>query len=98
MVGWDRNHIDVDDFMLSCRVQGKFIEQAFMSMLRSQIAAPSSLRVNYSASGRNRPAHDVLAAMGFEDTPEGMFLRENRPLDCEFIQCQWTAPLPEVAA
>ena len=98
MVSWDRNRIDVDDFMLSCRVQGKFVEQAFFTMLRRQMARPASLRVNYRATGRNRPAHDVLAAMGFEDAPEGMFLKETSLLDCEFIQCQWAASPPRVAA
>src|SRR5207237_981173 len=37
MVIWDRHRIDVDDFMLSCRVQGKFVEQAFFTMLRRQV-------------------------------------------------------------
>jgi FkbH-like protein len=98
IVSWDRNRIDVDDFMLSCRVQGKFVEQAFFTMLRRQVQRPASLRVNYRATGRNRPAHDVLAAMGFEDAPDGMFLKETSPLDCDFIQCQWAASPPGVAA
>jgi FkbH-like protein len=92
------NRIHVEDFMLSCRVQGKFVEQAFFAMLRRQVPGPASLCVNYHATGRNRPAHDVLAGMGFEDTPDGMFLEEARPLDCEFIDCQWIASAPGVAA
>ena len=63
-----------------------------------QMAKPASLRVNYRATGRNRPAHDVLAAMGFQDAEEGMFLKEASALECEFIQCQWTASSPGVAA
>jgi FkbH-like protein len=97
IVSWERNHIAVDDFMLSCRVQSKCIEQAFFALLRRQVG-PATLRVNYHATKRNRPAYEALTAIGFEDTAEGMFLRETAPLDCAFIQCQWTASRPAVAA
>jgi len=98
IVSWERNHIAVGDFMLSCRVQSKFVEQAFFAMLRRQMTEPATLRVNYRATGRNRAAYEVLTAIGFEDSPEGMFLKETVALDCAFIECQWTASRPAVAA
>ncbi|HUS06525.1 MAG TPA: HAD-IIIC family phosphatase [Bryobacteraceae bacterium] len=98
VVGWEQNHIAVDDFMLSCRVQSKFIEQAFFAMLRRQMREPATLRVNYRATGRNRPAYEVLTAIGFEDAADGMFLKATAALDCAFIQSQWRAPRPAVAA
>ena len=61
---------------------------------------PKTGRLLYPLHGRiaNRPAHDVLARMGFEDAPEGMSLKETSPLDCEFVQCQWMASSPGVTA
>jgi FkbH-like protein len=98
IVSWERGRIDVDDFMLSCRVQGKFIEQSFFTTLRRKVATPASVRVSYRATGRNLPAHDVLIAMGFEEAPDGMLLREASSIDCDFIQCQWMAASPGMAA
>jgi len=98
IVRWDRDRIDVDEFMLSCRVQSKFVEHAFFGLLRRQITEPSALRVKYRATTRNHPARDVLATIGFDDTPQGMLLNKTVALECEFIQCQWTASQPAVAA
>jgi Predicted enzyme involved in methoxymalonyl-ACP biosynthesis len=84
--------------MLSCRVQSKFIEQAFFSMLRRQIAEPAALRVNYRATGRNRPAYEVLAAIGFEAAADSMLLQASAALECPFITSLWKASRPAVAA
>jgi predicted enzyme involved in methoxymalonyl-ACP biosynthesis len=82
--------IEVDDLMLSCRVQGKFIEQALFAELvrRFQALEPRRLWVNYTPTARNTPAREVLDAIGFVDLGEG----KGRELDlttvrleCDFI-------------
>ena len=82
--------IEVDDLMLSCRVQGKFIEQALFAELvrRFQALEPRRLWVNYTPTARNTPAREVLDAVGFVDLGEG----KGRELDlttvrlgCDFI-------------
>lgn len=56
----------VDDFMLSCRVQGKFIEQALIDHL-VRLAGPSTAEVfiDFHKTDRNRPAQLVLEEIGF---------------------------------
>lgn len=59
--------IEIQDFMLSCRVQGKLIEQAFFSHLQTHHnpkRAPR-LRVNFTETARNQPARQALEAAKF---------------------------------
>lgn len=59
--------LTVEDFMLSCRVQGKFIEQALLWQLaRSATKLVTSLRVTFRKTDRNKAAQMVLEKMGFE--------------------------------
>ena len=83
--------IEVDDFMLSCRVQGKFIEQALFAELARRFGAlqPQRLWVNYTPTERNTPALQVLDTIGFVDLGEGkgreLDLTRVR-LECDFIR------------
>lgn len=77
--------IRVEDFMLSCRVQGRFVEQAFFGAL---VDGERRLWVNFHETGRNTPALQVLEAIGFERCPDGagMALDLTRhDLSCDFI-------------
>jgi FkbH-like protein len=56
----------VDDFMLSCRVQGKFVEQALLNHLADNGPRPvASIRVNFKQTARNRAAQMVLEKLAF---------------------------------
>jgi FkbH-like protein len=59
--------IEVQDLMLSCRVQGKLIEQAFFSHLEKyhNPGGASRVRVNFTETERNRPARQALEAAQF---------------------------------
>lgn len=59
--------ICVRDFMLSCRVQGKLLEQAFFYHLL-EFHNPDSAKglwVNFHPTARNKPAQQVLESLGF---------------------------------
>lgn len=57
----------VDDFMLSCRVQGKFIEQAILYFLAEKDGETASrIEVNFRKTERNKAAQMVLEKLGFE--------------------------------
>ena len=76
--------IQIQDLMLSCRVQGKMIEQAFFSHLEAHHNPQGAryLRVNFKETSRNRPARQSLEAARFEklDADQG-FAREVRQND-----------------
>ncbi|MBX2884312.1 MAG: HAD-IIIC family phosphatase, partial [Granulosicoccus sp.] len=56
----------IQDFMLSCRVQGKLIEKAFFEFLvKSTLQYDGILRINFVQSNRNAPARAVLNELGF---------------------------------
>ena len=83
----------IEDFMLSCRVQGKFIEQAFFADLirKHRRANVNRMWVGYRETDRNKPAKAVLEALGFtsDTSGEGMNLDlSSRSLDCDFITVQ----------
>jgi FkbH-like protein len=99
--------LEVLDFMLSCRVQSKFIEQALFSHLleHHNRAGVKAIWVNFKKTARNTPAHNVLCAVGFvpcdagrngfkngENGENGMILRTTRPLRCDFITVRCSAP------
>jgi predicted enzyme involved in methoxymalonyl-ACP biosynthesis len=56
--------------MLSCRVQGKFIEQALFWRLADEAKAAAVI-VNFRPTERNRAAEMVLEKLGFETGPDG---------------------------
>lgn len=66
----------IEEMMVSCRVQGRFIEQAFLcSLLRRHVEQlPSHIWVRFNATERNGPARQVLEQIGFTDDPAGMGL------------------------
>lgn len=83
--------IEVRDFMLSCRVQGRFIEQAFFKHLVDVHPGghAEALVVNYQPTARNRPALQVMEELGFERLPSSVGMSLDlvaRPLSCDFIQ------------
>jgi FkbH-like protein len=59
--------IEIVDFMLSCRVQGKCVEQAFFAhlMLHHNQRDARRLDVNFKETNRNEPARQVLEAAEF---------------------------------
>ncbi len=87
------HELRVEDFMLSCRVQGRFIEQAFFSYLVNihDIRKLRSLWVNFSPTGRNVPAQQVLESLNFVPCSPENGLRvdlHSCKLDCDFISVQ----------
>lgn len=68
--------VRLEDFMLSCRVQGKFMEQAlFDYLLRRCPAGPAVLEINFVSTARNGPAAAVLRKLGFDLGEGGSPLR-----------------------
>src|SRR5579872_2383367 len=85
---------EILDFMLSCRVQSKFIEQALFSHLLAHHNphGANAIWVNFKKTDRNTPAYNVLCAIGFQPCEvgrdgidHGMMLRMSEPLRCDFI-------------
>lgn len=67
----------VEDFMLSCRVQGKFIEAALFGFLCATQQPPATrLLVNFRKTDRNLPAQHVLTKLGFALDAEGPLSRD----------------------
>jgi FkbH-like protein len=99
--------IEVLDFMLSCRVQAKFIEQALFSHLleHHNPRGAKAIWVNFKKTERNTPALNVLRAIGFrpgatgengmdqggDQVADGMILRTAEPLKCDFITVRCSA-------
>lgn len=85
------DEIWIEDFMLSCRVQGRFIEQAFFDALVRGDPTIQRIAVNFRATGRNTPAQQVLRTIGFQEangrTGIQLDLRE-RNLRCDFINAE----------
>ena len=87
--------LEVMDLMLSCRVQGKQIEQAFFGHLLSHhnpYHSPS-LWINFRTTDRNAPAQAVLNALGFRPCTEssdgngrGFILRAKEPMNRDIVQ------------
>jgi predicted enzyme involved in methoxymalonyl-ACP biosynthesis len=68
MVRLQSEEIRIEDLMLSCRVQGKLIEQAFFSHLERyhNAAGMRRIRINFKQTKRNQPARQALEAARFE--------------------------------
>jgi FkbH-like protein len=61
-----QDEVLVKDFMLSCRVQGKFVEQALFHHLTNRPGwTASAIAVNFKGTSRNRLAEAVLDKLGF---------------------------------
>jgi FkbH-like protein len=76
--------IEIQDLMLSCRVQGKLVEQAFFSHLQSRhnSVGAQRVRVNFTETKRNQPARQALEAAGFTRSgPDGVFTKDLRADD-----------------
>ena len=67
------DEIRVEDLMLSCRVQGKFIEQSLFNHLLEHHNPHSAnhLWVNYTETGRNTPAKRILESLHFQPSASG---------------------------
>jgi FkbH-like protein len=109
IVKTEPSRLDVLDFMLSCRVQSKFIEQALFSHLLAQHnpEKANAIWVNFKRTDRNTPAYHVLCAIGFQpcdaardQVDHGMILRTSEPLRCDFIavRCSFEAAHDEARA
>lgn len=84
----------VEDFMVSCRVQGKFLEQAFFDHLlqhHNPYGTPE-LRVAFKPTSRNKPAQKVLETIGFDLRDDGSGITARTSLACDFIQVQCSIP------
>jgi FkbH-like protein len=81
--------VRVREFMLSCRVQGRFVEQAVFDLLTREHAgtAPARLEITFHATERNAAARRVLETLGFERR-DGMFVRDVAPgeLGVDFLR------------
>lgn len=81
--------ISVQDFMLSCRVQGKLIEKAFFSYLVNKYASGMvTLSVNFVATNRNGLAESVLREIGFDTAtgkPVTLTVKPDQ-LDVDFLE------------
>jgi FkbH-like protein len=89
IVSWHGPTVDVQDFMLSCRVQGKFIEQAFLRhLIERHHPAAERLKVNFRRTDRNTPALNVLTTLGFVEDQSGGMSMDLQPdsLGCDFIE------------
>ena len=76
--------IQIEDLMLSCRVQGKMVEDAFFSHLEGHHNPESArrLRVNFKETSRNQPARQSLQEARFEKVEgDEDFTREVRRHD-----------------
>ena len=84
----------IEDFMLSCRVQGKFIEQALIAELIRRAGRPiARVRVAFTKTDRNRAAQMVLEELGFASGPDG-YVREVPPdrFAVDFLAIEGDAP------
>ncbi|NNM77241.1 HAD-IIIC family phosphatase [Sphingomonas sp. ID1715] len=73
LANWSGDALVIEDFMLSCRVQGKFIEQALFWYLSEGAghAPVARVVVNFKRTDRNAAAHKVLTTLGFEPDGDG---------------------------
>lgn len=80
--------VRVEDFMVSCRVQGKFLEHAFFDHLlrcHNSKGAPT-LWVNFQPTIKNVPARKVLETLGFNTAAPNPGMTRSGPMECDFIK------------
>ncbi|MCC6585332.1 MAG: HAD-IIIC family phosphatase [Bryobacterales bacterium] len=85
--------VRVLDFMLSCRVQGKFIEQSLFQHLISRDLSTERLEINFKKTSRNAPAQAVLRKLGFDTETDGLLVREVKPGDLAVDFMEIVAPV-----
>lgn len=74
--------IRIDDFMLSCRVQGKFIEQALLHHLTTRPDWQARfVEINFKRTDRNGAAQAVLTKLGLTPEQDGYLRRELSPAE-----------------
>ena len=98
----DDESVRVHDLMLSCRVQGKFIEQAlFDHLARRPDWAARRMDVRFVPTTRNGAARAVLEALGFEPGVEGWLHRDIGPGELEpdlvAVEGRWLEALSPAA-
>lgn len=77
MASRDGTVVRIEDLMLSCRVQGKYIEAALFGFLCTTQHPPATrVLVNFRKTDRNVPAQHVLAKLGFALESEGPLSRD----------------------
>jgi FkbH-like protein len=95
--------VRIEDLMLSCRVQGKFVEQAlFAHLARRRGWSARFIEVNFVPTARNGAARAVLDALGFAESEEGLLRREigadESAPDIVRVEGSWDEALSPVAA
>jgi FkbH-like protein len=80
LASWSEDILTIEDFMLSCRVQGKFVEQALFWYLSEGAghAPVGRVVVNFRRTDRNAAAYKVLTTLGFEPVDD-VFARDIVP-------------------
>ncbi|OSM01523.1 HAD-IIIC family phosphatase [Magnetofaba australis] len=81
--------IAIEEFMLSCRVQGKFIEAGFFHFLRAP-APKAELWTRFTPTGRNEPAQKILRHLEFApmQAPWWRHAGDVSLLQCDFLRVQ----------
>lgn len=71
----DGDALDIDTWLLSCRVIGRTAEHAMLAELaaRAQSMGVARLRGTYVATERNGVVRDLYATLGFEQTGEALW-------------------------
>jgi len=86
----NENILEIKDLMLSCRVQGKFIEQALFSFLTTNRNGTNieELRIQFFETDRNKAAQQVLSALEFQANSKGELILDltKNSLICDFIE------------
>jgi FkbH-like protein len=95
--------VRIQDLMLSCRVQGKFVEEAlFAHLARHPDWRARFIEVNFVPTARNGAARAVLDALGFAESDPGLLRREVAPgegaPDIVRVEGSWDEALSPVAA
>lgn len=66
----NRDVIDLDTFLMSCRVMGRGVEQKFMHYLARELdrCGFGQLTAAFTPTQKNKPAKDFLSSLGFNQT------------------------------
>lgn len=89
------NQLIVQDLMISCRVQGKFIEQALFHYLMSAAEhTPERFLINFQKTDRNGLAKALLDKLGFTTATEGQLERtvSATTFEADFIHITQSTP------
>jgi FkbH-like protein len=92
----------IEDFMLSCRVQGKFVEQALIWHLAANGPRPvDAIRVTFRQTDRNKAAQMVLEKLGFalnasQDAYERAYIADDLVVDFMKIVTEKTPGAAEI--